>query len=317
MYGQVKRDEAYVCRLKEFISQAYGVAVKSIAPATRGFYGKTWEIESARSRYFVKLDYSNPHKLMYRDSFQVLERLSLCGIDCVSKVVKTAKDELFTEYDGAVVGMFDWIDGDNIQNESTKLAEYKILSRVYTVPYDGLSIPKCELDTAAVDKLQNLTRRVQERQILTVFSENRGRIEHNAKRLKLFAERCKTISPPLFITHGDAGGNIIVGNKGKHYLVDWDDPVIAPPERDAWFGIHRRWELDAFNADLQSVGIDYKLNTDVLAFYCYHFWFLYLIYYLETYLDIGNPDGKVSDDLRAYFAADFWINDELEFANKL
>ena len=28
--------------------------------------------------------------------------------------------------------------------------------------------------------------------------------------------------------------------------MDWDDPVLAPPERDAWFCMDRAWAMETF-----------------------------------------------------------------------
>lgn len=317
MYGQVKRSAHYIAQLGEFVAQTYGISIKSIVPANRGYYGETWKIECANCCYFAKLDYSRPHNLLYRDSFQVLERFSLYSIDCVSKVVKTAKGELYTEYDGAVVGLFDWIDGENVQNESTKLHEYEILSRVYAVPVNGLDIPKDDFSIAESEKFFANLARVQDREILNVFDENRDRINSNAARLKLYSDRSAKLNVPFFITHSDAGSNIMVGADGKHYLIDWDAPVIAPPERSAWFCMHWEWATDAFNGYLNDAGIEYKLNIDILAYYCYHFWFLYLNNCLEAYFDRGNFDGKVLADLKEYLDRDYWISKMVEFVDKL
>jgi hypothetical protein len=103
-------------------------------------------------------------------------------------------------------------------------------------------------------------------------------------------------------------------------VFDWingDNPIIAPPERDAWFCMHWQWAMDAFHNSLGKVGIDYRPSSDILAFYCYHFLFSYLGYYFDSYFDKGNVDDIVLADLSAYLKQDCWINSNLTFVDKL
>ena len=43
--------------------------------------------------------------------------------------------------------------------------------------------------------------------------------------------------PTLFVLcHSDIhGGNILIADTGELYVVDWDDPILAPKERDLMF----------------------------------------------------------------------------------
>lgn len=50
---------------------------------------------------------------------------------------------------------------------------------------------------------------------------------------KIIAE-CKQTSFELHLTHGDAPGNIIQTANNDLYLIDWDDVLLAPIERDLW-----------------------------------------------------------------------------------
>ena len=69
--------------------------------------------------------------------------------------------------------------------------------------------------------------------ILSVFEQHKDRIVHCASRLSHFASVCQRDTGDFYFTHGDAGGNFFIGH-GKHYIVDWDEVMYAPLERDAW-----------------------------------------------------------------------------------
>lgn len=111
MYGKIQRDNVYKTRLLDFIKQEYALNAISFNEAKRGFYGETWRLEAPDGRYFVKLDYSSLHKSVFSDSIAVVEHLCKYGVNCIAKVIKTVNGALFTYYDSAVLGVFEWIDG--------------------------------------------------------------------------------------------------------------------------------------------------------------------------------------------------------------
>lgn len=321
MYSNVVRDQQYTNRLLDCIRQEYQLSPTSIVSAKRGYYGETWSLHTAESSYFLKLDYSARHKAVYEASFPVVEHLCKNGIDFISKIVTTADGRLFTRFDGAVLGVFNWIDGELVQDERTKAAEYQMLAMVYNVSSEGLAIPREKFTTESADVMFAYLERLRQGdagqtalQILALLEQNHEKLTHRAERLRLFAGRCASDQSHFFTTHGDAGGNIITDGE-KFTLVDWDAPVLAPPERDAWF--YFCWESDvkAFNNALRQNGVDYVLRPERMAYYCYHAFFLYLNQYLETYFDIGDRSMDIIEQMRDYFNC--WIEQELQYADTL
>ena len=312
MYGNSIRDDGYITSLLDFIKLEYGFEAQNVIPAKRGYYGETWRLDTSDDSYFVKLDYS-PHKGIYERSFPVLENLRKNGIELISRVVKTADGRLSTRFDGAVLGVFDWIDGENVQNEQTKMAEYQMLARIYTVPPDGLVVPCEDFSGKSADAFLELWERLADTRINTLLEQNRGKLKHCAERLKKFAALCRNDFTGFVITHGDAGGNMIK-NGERYSLVDWDAPMLAPPERDAWFCLHLPWAMDAFHDVLHCNGLGCSLRPERLAYYCYHYFFFYMNEVLETYFDIGDGNGSICDYLREYFGG--WIEENLRFAEE-
>jgi hypothetical protein len=322
LYSSVIRGGEYINRLMEFIRREYGIYPVKITPAKRGYFGETWRLKTAENQYFLKLDYSAKHKKIYERSFAVIDKIRSHGIDFISRIVKTPDGRLSARFDSAVLGIFEWIDGENVQNERTKIAEYDMLSKIYKVPFDGLDIPRgtfsaagAELFFSQWDRLKDMRGDETAVKICALFEQNRGKIEHRSERLKLFAGKCAGNERNYYITHGDAGGNIIV-NGDKFYIVDWDDPVPAPPERDAWFSFFCwDWAADAFNEALRKNGIEYRINPERAAYYCYHSFFWYLTEYLDTYFEIGSRGGGMSEKLGEYFTC--WIEEEIQNADKM
>jgi|GEM_PF-453852 len=313
-----ERNSQYISNLADFIRTEYNIPAHSLIPAKRGWYGETWRLNSDNGSYFIKIVYPEIHKPCYERSFPVVEYMNSHGIDSVSRIVKSANGSLYVHFDGASVGVFNWIDGDNLQNEYTKIQEYNTLAKIYAISTKGLEIP-CEtfgMESADLfykqwDALKLNTNKNAD--LLRLLESNKNKAKRLSNRLLLFSERCKGNLSHRYITHGDAGGNVIVN--GDHFhIVDWDEPVIAPPERDAWFCLHWDWAMAAFNGALRDNGIDYVLRPERLAYYCYNSFFWYLTKQLDFYFEYGDKSREltriIADDLD-----NSWIYENIKYAD--
>ena len=63
------------------------------------------------------------------------------GIDFVGKIIKTRENKLYSNFDTAVIGLFEWIDGGNVETDQTKSTEYQMLCKIYQLTKPGLEIP--------------------------------------------------------------------------------------------------------------------------------------------------------------------------------
>lgn len=316
MHSKVPRDSAYTGRLIGFLRQAYGISPLSIAPAERGFFGETWRVDAAEGRFFLKCCYAPTQRDNYAASFRVLEHLRDHGIDAISRAVKAESGALFVRFDGAVLGLFEWIEGEHIETDETKWPEYQALARIYAVSAEGLAIRREDFAAGSAALFFAGWRRLQSDsagewpgRILACFERNRAMLERRADRMRELARKCEGDLSNFYITHGDAGGNLILRG-GKAFIVDWDDPLLAPPERDAWVMCWKSWAVDLFHQALRLQGIDYALRPERLAYYTYHYFFYYLCEYLAAL-----PKEGVGHLIEQYF--DGWIVERAAHADGL
>jgi len=261
-------------------------------------------LDTPDTSYFLKLVYAKEHIETYKRSFPLIQHLCNHGIDFISQIIKTKENHLFSEFDGAILGVFIWINGVLTETDETKIPEYQMLAKVYTVPTDGLCIPREDFSSNISDVFYKQWKSLNDTQLLALLEKNRVKIERRAQRLKHFAKLCQTQSEntPFFITHGDAGGNLIVDGD-KYFIVDWDNPLLAPPERDAWVMCSKDWAREAFQTALCDNGIKHTLRTEILAYYCYNFFF----YYLTAFLDASASADIVEEYI------DGWIEDSIKY----
>ncbi len=318
MYHGNSQNEQYIRRLIWAIYEQYGIAADNVVPANRGYYGETWKVCSGPDLYFLKIDYFPFHKERFRQSLAVLEYFCENGIDFTGKVIKTKNGAPYAKFNGAVTGLLEWVDCENIETDDTKPAEYQMLCEIYRLTRPGLKISRASFsDNAAVhfykqwDKLRKLPNTASNCLVLNLFEHHRDDFSHCASRLSQFAEYCCADTTDYYLTHGDAGGNFFIGN-GKNYILDWDEVMYAPVERDAWVMGCYDWALDLFNDTLKANNIPYRLNMDRLAFYCYHMYFHYLVEFLMT-----HPICDQSRQISAYLADDGWIRGRIEFADTI
>lgn len=313
-YNREVRSVKYINTLCDFINDNYSMQITDIQPAKRGFYGETWKIITLNQAFFVKINYSKNNQDIYAQSFSIIEYLNNEGIDFISQIVKTKEGQLYTHFNKGILGVFQWIDGVNLEeiDDDIRIKEYKMLTKIYKVKPANISIPSEKFEGESGEQFFKVWEKMGESDLVSKHLEMyRPLLEHKAKRLSYFSKICKEDNTGFVITHGDSSRNIILG-KEKYCIIDWDAPLCAPPERDAWLCLSK-WATDTFNSILKESDINYKLNTDRLSYYgCYSF-FLYLKEFIDKYiyeLDVANTISEIDELINN------WLMKECQYAQE-
>ncbi len=310
----------YISELRTFLIGTYGIAFCDIVPAKRGFFGETWKVTCADNAYFVKIDYWDYHKESYRRSLSVVEFMIGNGISFVTPVIKTKTGALACDFNDGVLAMFPFIEGENI--EDYPLGQlFERLVMVYKLDTKLLDIEVEDFGDQVIEAFHQLISKlplhnVYADRIREILRKKNDIIDRYADRLRLFSARCKEDTSGFCLTHGDAGGNCIIGN-GHFTVVDWDQPKLGPIERDTWFFMHIEQQVIDIQSAFRNAGLTYTLNFDRFCYYCYFSFFYYLTEYLRSFLCVKHEpeQQRLAGGIEDYFSS--WMFSQLAVADRL
>ena len=319
MYGKIKRNQNYTNALTKALEKDYGFSVMEIYEAKRGWYGETWRIKTEKDNLFVKIDNSKHHKLRYKNSLPIIEYMHRNGIRYISRIVKTRNEALSTTFMGGIVGVFEFVEGEN-REDYPIVKLFEKMADIYLLPVQGLHIEKETFKPGKilgaigknVDSLKG-SKNTQDKELLKVLGNRMSQIEFYYERLQKFAKLCRKDTSGFVITHGDAGGNVII-NGDQFTIIDWDHPMLAPIERDLWmFGD----QVQSIQKALEEHNVSYNPDPHRLAYYTYFSFFFYLMETLQAFFDIQDKTIRKGfpEKIEDLFLG--WIKHPIERANQI
>lgn len=107
--------------------------------------------------------------------------------------------------------------------------------------------------------------------LLKFMKKNITFIRRLVDRAEQLSQKIKSQSSQFVLCHSDIhGGNVLINNQDSLYIVDWDEPIMAPKERDLMFmggGVANVWnnphEVALFYQGYEKT----EINTTILAYY--------------------------------------------------
>lgn len=139
------------------------------------------------------------------------------------------------------------------------------------------------------------------------------------ERSEQLASDLKSKPWELVLCHSDFhGGNILISNSGELYIVDWDDPILAPKERDLMFiggGIDEIWKTAREEAVFYEGYGKTEINLSALAYYRYERIIEDLVVICEQLL-LTNEGGADRERSYGWFTSNFEPGNTIEIANR-
>jgi spectinomycin phosphotransferase len=158
------------------------------------------------------------------------------------------------------------------------------------------------------------------------MKSKRNEIAHLVERAEKLASELQSKPLEFVLCHTDIhGGNILIGRGGQPsaptenlYIVDWDDPLLAPKERDLMFiggGIDEIWKTSREEAVFYEGYGKTEINLSALAYYRYERVIEDLVVICEQLLS-SDEGGADREQGYRWFNFNFKFGSTIEIAER-
>jgi len=304
-------------RIAECLQANYGLQAVSISFLPIGYDANAAVyrvVATDGADWFLKVRFGPLHEPV----LQIPRALLDLGVRNVLAPVPTRSAALWCALDDAAVVLYPFIDGDNAMERGLTDEQWRefgaTLRSIHdsglderfrgVLPRESFALPAAAVARQMFAEAANARGESAAAARLAAFLQERaGQIDDIVARAEGLGARLRARPFASVLCHADIhAANILVDEGGQIHLIDWDNPLIAPRERDLLFVVGSRIARDVlpreevlFFAGYGPVAID----TDALIYYRYE----------RSIEDIGEfgksvfLDARLSEERRAEEAA--------------
>ncbi|MCB9813178.1 MAG: phosphotransferase [Pseudomonadales bacterium] len=283
--------------LKQLIKLNYGFSVSSITDAPRQFVAETYFIETDRGKFFCKVIDKQLFIPGVIRSLPILKKLHTLGQNRINYPLTTLHNNLFVMDNGSLLVLFNYIEAPQSYDYDNFLFG-KLLGEIHLLSEQlNLDTPKETFHFKHADIFENRlsdlveleSPNITEQAASTLLRKSQDTLLQFYKIFQNLSSTCQKKNWQMLLTHGDAPGNILVKSPTDFYIVDWDDILFAPAERDLWFLLDKKDFMQGY----QSVRKDYKVNELSAQYYLFSRYFNDLIeYWAEIFGEFSESHKK-------------------------
>lgn len=193
-YGS--RDADYMNNLKNYINENHDVDIIDIELAKRGYMAETYKAISKKGKFFVKIVSLESHKKTYKESFDVVDFLNQKGIDFIIKNIKTRNGNLTCDFEGGVLGLFNFVEGEHSEDYPLKKL-FEKYSLIYKVNPSNLNIRKENFKGNAIELFElnfNKVKMSKDRygEVIDFFDSKMELIKTYKQKLRSIGKQCNS-----------------------------------------------------------------------------------------------------------------------------
>lgn len=272
-------------RIIDCLHTDYGIVVATLtflplgADANASVYKAMAQNQSS---YFVKLKRGHHHDI----SLTIVELLQNTGIQQIIPPVKTILGQPTQRIDDFTLIVYPFIDAENGFNRTLTDEQWltlgKALRQIHEIDVPS-SIQHRVRREAYSPKWREIVRSLYTHiegkpigdeialKLLAFMKENTLAIRRLVDRADQLAQMLRNKSPKFVLCHSDLhGGNVLVDGSNTLYIVDWDDPIMAPKERDLMFmggGVCNVWNNPREEEIFYKGYGETEVNKAILTYY--------------------------------------------------
>lgn len=295
-------------KFRQAIEENYDLRIDTCMEAVRGSIAETFVLNG---RYFCKL-VKKPLIVSYLlQSLPLVDVLACAGIEHISRTVKP-REGYFVRVDDTLIILSEYLDAVSTREYDLKTFG-ALLSRIHNVPVI-LDAPRENFSTGFTDILTVVLDRAGAvhdvalepfYHVMEKYSDTMRRQLEVYRKLAVM-QRQRTL-PPFSVTHGDVQGNVMIAPTGALYIIDWDEAVIAPRERDLWLFADKPEFMTGY-------GTGVSFDQQLLDYYTCNAFFVNCVFQVEDLLQEDTDTEKWQASLEKFswrISPQGWMQDKL------
>ena len=232
--------------------------------------------------YFVKLKGGQNHDV----GVAILDLLHKEGIQQIIAPIKTFQGRSTQHVDEYTLIVYPYIENQNgfsqILTDDQWIILGKVLRKVHEfkmpatiqdqIRREDYSPKWRDIVRSLYDHIETRPNRDHWAKKLTMFmKEHKNEIDRLLAGAQLLGQKLQQESAEFVLCHADIhGGNVLISENGCIYIVDWDQPVMAPKERDLMFiggGVANVWNNPHEEEFFYKGYGKPEINMPILAYY--------------------------------------------------
>jgi spectinomycin phosphotransferase len=279
--------------------------------------------------YFVKLR----RGIFEETSVALPKYLSDLGIGHIIPPLATQTGKLAASVDGYKLILYPWVDGRDGYQVSLSDQHWRALGaalkRIHTTVVPAALATDIQRESYSHEWreiVKTFVARVERESFdepvaaeLALFLKSKHReVLDLVERADRLARTLAARSPEFVLCHHDIhAGNVLIAADGALYIVDWDDPIFAPKERDlicagsglfAWRTPHEEEETLFYEGYGRT-----EVDPVALAYYRYERIVEDIAFFSEQ-IFLANEGGKDREQALRYLKSNFLPNNTIEIA---
>ncbi len=232
--------------------------------------------------YFIKIKQGHNHDL----SVEIVELLHRAGIQQIIPPIKTIHGKATQPIDDFTLIVYPFVDGQDGFNQNLTEDQWiklgKALKQIHELEVPTSSQKQIRQETYSAkgrEAVRSIYTHIEadpigdeiSLKLYRFMKKNIPDIRRLVDRSEQLGEKLQNSSLPFVLCHSDIhGGNVLLDTNSQIYIVDWDEPIMAPKERDLMFiggGVGNVWNKPFEKQFFYKGYGKTEIDTTALAYY--------------------------------------------------
>jgi len=280
--------------------------------------------------YFIKIKQGHSHDI----GVKIVELLHRSGVQQIIPPIKTIHGKATQPIDDFTLIVYPFVDGQDGFNRNLTEDQWiqfgKAMNQIHKLKVPSSIQNQIRQETYSL-KWREAVRSIYSHieadpfgdeialELHSFIKKKMPDIHRLVNRSEQLGEKLQNSSPKFVLCHSDIhGGNVLLDNHSHIYIVDWDEPIMAPKERDLMFiggGVGNVWNQPLEETLFYKGYGKTEIDTTALAYYRHERIVEDIAIYSQELL-LKTTGGKDRLEMYKHFVAMFKPQDVLDIAFK-